>query len=88
MPRRARGKADVSRYYVGRDGRTTFELHAGKPYRRQLVEFWERVYFMRIRPGRATQANSDPRWQDGAFIGARDRSDVMLIMTSNGMFLQ
>ena len=30
-------------YQVGRDGRTAYELHAGKPYRRQLVEFGERV---------------------------------------------
>ena len=27
----------MSRYQVGRDGRTAYELHAGKPYRRQLV---------------------------------------------------
>ena len=29
----------MSRYQVGRDGRTAYELHAGKPFRRQLVEF-------------------------------------------------
>ena len=40
----------MSRYQVGRDGRTAYELHAGKPYRRKLVEFGERVYFMPIRP--------------------------------------
>ena len=40
----------MSRYQVGRDGRTAYELHAGKPYRRQLVENGERVYFMPIRP--------------------------------------
>ena len=34
----------MSRYHVGRDGRTAYELHAGKPYRRRLVEFGERVY--------------------------------------------
>ena len=34
----------MSRSQVGRDGRTAYELHAGKPYRRQLVEFGERVY--------------------------------------------
>ena len=34
----------TSRYQVGRDGRTAYDLHAGKLYRRQLVEFGERVY--------------------------------------------
>ena len=33
----------MSSYQVGRDGLTAYELHAGKPYRRQLVEFGERV---------------------------------------------
>ena len=76
----------TSRYQVGRDGRTAYELHAGKPYRRQLVEFGERVYFMLIRPGGARQAKLDPKWQDGAFIGIRDRSDEMLIMTTSGVY--
>ena len=70
----------MSRYQVGRDGRTAYEVHAGKPYRRQLVEFGERVYFM------PRQAKLDPKWQDGAFIGIRDRSDEMLIMTTSGVY--
>ena len=76
----------MSRYQVGRDGRTAYELHAGKPYRIQLVEFGERVYFMPIRPGGARQAKLDPKWQDGTFIGIRDRSDEMLIMTTSGVY--
>ena len=76
----------MPRCQVGRVGRTAYELHAGKPYRRQLVEFGERVYFMPIRPGGARQAKLDPKWQDGAFIGIRDRSDEMLIMTLSGVY--
>ena len=60
---------------------TAYELHAGKPYHRQLVEFGERVYFMPIR-----KRNWIPKWQDGAFIGIRDRSDEMLIMTTSGVY--
>ena len=37
------------------------------------------MYFMSIRPGGARQAKLDPKWQDGAFIVIRDRSDEMLI---------
>ena len=40
--------------------RTAYELHAGKPYRRQLVEFGERVYFMPIRPGEQDKRNWIP----------------------------
>ena len=75
----------VSRYQVGRYGRTAYELHAGKPYRRRLL-FGERGYFMSIRPGGARQAKLDPKWQDGAFIGIRDRSDEVLIMTPSGLY--
>ena len=76
----------MSRYQVGRDRRIAYELHAGKPYRRQLVEFGERVHFMPIGPGGARQAKLDRKWQDGAFIGIRDRSDEMLIMTPSGVY--
>ena len=74
----------MSRYQVGRDGRTAYELHADN--RRQLVEFGEIVYSMPIRHGSARQAKLDPKWQDGAFIGIRDRSDEMLIMTPSGVY--
>ena len=40
---------------------------------------------MPIRLGGAKQARLDPKWQDGAFIGIRDRSDEMLIMTTSGV---
>ena len=39
---------------------------------------------MPIRPGGARQAKFDPKWLDGPFIGIRDRSDEMLIMTTSG----
>ena len=51
----------MSRCQVGRDGRTAYELHAVKPCRRQLVEFWERVYFMPLRLGGARQSHV-ARW--------------------------
>ena len=41
---------------------------------------------MPIRPGGARQAKLDPKWQDGAFIGIRDRSDEKLIMTTSGVY--
>ena len=75
----------MSRYQVGFDRRTAYELHAGDPYRRQLVVCGERVYFMPIRPGGARQAKLDPKWQDGPIIGIRDRSDEMLIMIPSGV---
>ena len=57
------------RYEVVLDGCTAYELHAGKPYRRQLVEFWERVCCTPIRPGKTSKigsqvasADHDTKW--------------------------
>ena len=85
VPRGEAGRL-MSRYQIGRDGRTAYELHAGKPFRRQLVDFGERVCCMPIQPGGARQAKLDPKWQDGAFIGIKDRSDEMLIITPSEVY--
>ena len=76
----------MSRFQVGRDGCTAFKLHAGEPYRRELVELGKRVYFMPTRPGGARQGKLDAKWQDGAFVGIRDHSGEMLIMTESGVY--
>ena len=41
------------------------------------------MYFLPIRPGGARQAKLDPKWQDAAFIGIRDRSDEGVYKTRN-----
>ena len=38
--------AKLMRYQLGPYVRTSHELHAGKPYRRQLVDFGARVHFL------------------------------------------
>ena len=43
------------------------------------------VYFMLVRLGEASQVKLDAKWQGGAFIGIRDRSDEMLIRTPSGV---
>ena len=70
----------------GRYCRTAYELYAGKPYRRQLVEFGERMYFMPIRLGVARQVKLDLKWQERASLGIRDPSDEMLIMTQSAVY--
>ena len=46
----------------------------------------ENEYFHANRLGGARQAKLDPKWQDGAFICIRDRSDEMLITTPSGVY--
>ena len=61
-------------YQVGRDGRTAYELHAGKPYRRQLVEFGERVYFMAI-----LEVQDKRNWIPSGKMGRSSASEIAVV---------
>ena len=75
----------MSRCQVGRDGRTsTTCMLASRTADSWLIS--QTSVLMPIRPGGARQATLDPKWQDGAFIGIRDRSDEMLIMKPSGVY--
>ena len=51
----------LTRFRVGHDGGTAWELLRGKPYRRQLILFGEKVHLMPVK-GPAGRANKlDPR---------------------------
>ena len=73
------------RYQVGRDGRAAYELHAGKLYRRQLVACGERVLHAHS-TGRCKISKIGSQVHGGGFIGSRDHSHEMLIMTSSGVY--
>ena len=74
----------LSRFQVAADGKTAFERFKGKPYRRELVEYGERVMFMPIVHG-AKLNKLESKWEFGRFCGIRPRSNEMLIMTTEGI---
>ena len=57
----------INKFKVGSDGKTSYERVKGKPYRRDMVEFGERVYFRSGKLDR--QRKMEPRWHEGVFIG-------------------
>ena len=75
----------LTRFVVGSDGKTAFEIIRGKRYKRPLVPFGEQVHFMPLKSsGRLNKL--EPRFETGVFVGIRDRSDEILVMTSTGVY--
>ena len=66
----------MSRYPVGRHGRTAYDQHAGTACRRQLVEFGSVCSSCHFVLEVHDKQKLDPECHEGTFIGIRDRSDV------------
>ena len=63
------------------DGRTPFELLRGRPYRKALPVFGDKIQWMELGKKLST---AKMRYFDGIFVGARDRSDELFVSTPNG----
>ena len=72
----------ISRTRRGVVGRTAFELRRGKPYKRQLLPFGDKVMYLAA--GKLKSKLSD-RWCEGLFLGVQDRSDEVVIGTGDGV---
>ena len=74
----------MSRYQVGRPQLTNCILvsRTGDSWLNSENECTSCQFGVEVQDKR----NFDPKWQDGAFIGIRDRSDEMLIMTTSGVY--
>ena len=73
----------MSRARRGRDGRTAFELRKGRPYRRRLPAFGEKVMYLKA--GKQKSRLED-RWLEGLFLGVQDRSDEVVVGTRDGVY--
>ena len=74
----------ISRYRLGRDGLTAEQRRTGRPWRKMIAEFGERVHF-REAQARATPSGMQPKLFTGYYIGHHARTGSLLIMTTNGV---
>lgn len=74
----------LSRYRVGRDGRTAEVRRIGRPWKKLVAEFGERV---RFRPALAEPLASgmQAKLQTGYYIGHHARTGSLLVMTAGGV---
>ena len=71
-----------NRFVVKSDGRTAYERWKGKKFNKELVEFGERVMY--LKPGTQGTNKFDVRWESGIWLGARDESAESIIGTKEG----
>ena len=74
----------LSRFQVAADGKTPYERIKGKSYRRELVDFGERVMFMPVSHG-GKMNKLLSKWSFGRYCGIRPRSNEVYVMTPDGV---
>ena len=67
---------------MGDDGRTAHEKIKGRPSRRPVAEFGEKVWY---RPLGGRKTGLDMILEEGIFVGILDRTDEALIAVENGV---
>lgn len=75
--------AIINRTKKGTDGKTAWELRKGRPYRKALVPFAEKVLFLPA--GKRNQSRAVAKFQMGIFLGLQDNSDEMVVGTPKGV---
>ena len=76
--------AMINRRRIGPDGRTAYELRKGRPFKKPLPTFAEKILFF-IPGSTKGPARVEPRWEDGVFLGISDRSDELFVGTPDGV---
>ena len=67
------------------DGKTTYERRRGNPYRRKLPCFGELVMFMPVED-KSRRKKLEEHFRTGMYVGLVDRSDEVVVLTSDGFF--
>ena len=75
----------VSRFMVGKDGRTGYERRRGRKCRIGVVPFGEKVMFKEIREGKEHKNKMMTEWKDGIWLGHTRDSNEVLVGTKDGV---
>ena len=74
----------ITKHQVGDDGRTAYERIKCKAFRRDLVEFGEKVHFRNVKKN-GRENKMEGRWGEGFFLGLRWRTGEAIIGTETGL---
>ena len=72
----------LSRFRVGRDGRTPYERSRGRRWKRPSIVFGERVWFQ---PLKSYQKGAYDGMKEGIYVGTHGRNGDALVMTEEGV---
>ena len=74
----------VTRYLVGKDGRTAQERKRGRPCKSPLAEFGETVWYKPFDKNK-DRNKVEPKWEQGVWLGISRESNETLIGTKGGV---
>ena len=72
----------ISRYQIGKDGKTAHERLRGRKFNKIVPEFAEHVHYLTL--GSLGRNIGESRWNTGAFLGIREESGEYKIGTEDG----
>ena len=79
----AHSASTITRYKIGEDGKTAYQLWKGRKYGRGIAEFGECIIYCKL--GSKGVDKLDERWEEGIWLGAKDESDEILIGINKGV---
>ena len=77
--------ASLTRYAIGKDGRTAWQRAKGKQWKVALPAYGEGVFYMPVRHGGRLE-KLKCKWEEGIFAGIYERTGELLVMTEGGVF--
>ena len=78
----------LNRFLIGHDGKSAYERVRGRPFKSEIIELGETVYYKKPKNTIGPGLNKwDSRWGIGVFLGVRTVSGELFVGTSDGVFL-
>ena len=75
----------VSRFLVGKDGRTSYERRRGRKCKIPVVAFGEKIWYKELREGKQKKDKFTSEWQEGIWLGHARSSNEAIVGTRKGV---
>ena len=75
----------VSRYMVGKDGRTSYERRRGRAYRVPVATFGKKVWYKQIREQKERKDKIESEWYKGQWLGQNRSTNQTIVGTAEGV---
>ena len=75
----------ITRFKVGKDGKTAWERMKGKRCDLEVVPFGEKVWYKKLKESGAKDNKMESRWEEGIWMGHMGRTTEAVIGTTEGV---
>ena len=74
----------VSRYTVGKDGRTSYERRRDRACRVPMATYGEKVWYKQIREEKERRDKIESEWHEGPWLGQSRSTNETIVETAEG----